>query len=55
VISSAWCVLCAFAFIVFPRFDATVRASWFDVPMVIFEIALGFWLLFKGIRTPVVA
>jgi hypothetical protein len=55
VISSAWCVLCAFAFIVFPHFDATVRASWFDVPMVIFEIALAFWLLFKGIRTPIVA
>jgi len=49
VISSAWCVICAFAFIVFPHFDATVNASWFDVPMVIFEMALGLWLLFKGL------
>ncbi len=49
VISSAWCVLCAFAFIVFPHFDATVSASWFDVPMVIFEMALGIWLLFRGL------
>ena len=49
VISSAWCVFCAFAFIVFPHFDATVGASWFDVPMVLFEMALGIWLLFKGL------
>ncbi len=49
VISSAWCVICAFAFIAFPHFDATVNASWFDVPMVIFELALGLWLLFKGL------
>jgi len=50
VISSAWCVICAFAFIVFPNFDETVNAYWFDLPMVIFEMALGFWLLFKGLR-----
>lgn len=49
IITSAWCVLCAFTFIVFPRFDATVNASWFDVPLVIFEIALGVRLLFKGL------
>ena len=48
-ISSAWCVICAFSFIGFPHFDATVNASWFDLPMVIFEMALGFWLLFKGL------
>jgi len=50
VISSAWCVICAFAFIVFPNFDQTVDAYWFDSPMVIFEMALGLWLLFKGLR-----
>jgi hypothetical protein len=49
VISSAWCVICAFAFIVFPNFDETVNAYWFDVPMTIFEMALGLWLLFKGL------
>jgi hypothetical protein len=52
VISSAWCVICAFAFIIFPHFDATVDAGWFDWPMVIFEIALGFWLLLKRLRPP---
>lgn len=49
VISSAWCVICAFAFIVFPNFSATVDAYWFDMPLVIFEMATGFWLLIKGI------
>ena len=50
VISSAWCVICAFAFTVFPNFNETVNASWFDSPMLIFEMALGLWLLFKGLR-----
>ncbi|MBI1807160.1 MAG: DUF4386 domain-containing protein [Ignavibacteria bacterium] len=48
-ISSAWCVICAFAFIVFPNFDETVNAYWFDVPMTIFEMALSLWLLYKGL------
>lgn len=55
VISSAWCVICAFAFIVFPRFETTVNAYWFDMPLVIFELALGFWLLLKGLRPSGVA
>jgi hypothetical protein len=50
VISSAWCVICAFAFIVSPHFETMVNAYWFDMPMVIFELALGFWLLLKGIQ-----
>lgn len=50
VVSSAWCVMCAFVFIVFPNFDNTVNAYWFDSPMTIFEIATGFWLLSKGLR-----
>ncbi len=50
VVSSAWCVMCAFAFIVLPHFDRTVNAYWFDSPMAIFEMALGLWLLFKGLR-----
>lgn len=50
LISSAWCVICAFAFIVFPHFDAKVNASWFDLPLVIFETTLGLRLLFKGLN-----
>ncbi len=55
VISSAWCVFCAFAFLISPNFQNTVHPMWFDMPMVIFEMALGFWLLFKGLRPSGVA
>ena len=51
VASSVWCVFCAFAFIALPHFDSTVNASLFDVPLVLFELALGLWLLFRGLRT----
>jgi hypothetical protein len=50
VISSLWCVFCAFGFITFPHFAATVHPGWFDMPMVIFELVLGFWLLIKGLK-----
>jgi uncharacterized protein DUF4386 len=52
VISSAWCVICAFIFLVFPHFNKIVNDYWFDSPMAIFEMVLSFWLLFKGIRAP---
>jgi hypothetical protein len=50
VISSAWCVLCAFLFLVFPDFDKSVDAYIFDSPMAIFELVVSVWLLFKGLR-----
>jgi Domain of unknown function (DUF4386) len=49
VISSAFCVACTFVFYIFPNFDRIVNLWWFDTPMAIFEIALSFWLLFKGL------
>src|SRR6266436_3242635 len=52
VIGSAWCVICAFVFLIFPSFENTVNAYWFDSPMAIFELILSVWLLSKGIRTP---
>jgi type III secretory pathway component EscT len=48
-LASAWCVVCAFAFIVYPQFSTSVNAYWFDMPLVIFEMAVGLWLLFKGL------
>ena len=53
VISSAFCVACTFIFYIFPNFDKIVNLWWFDSPMGIFDITTSFWLLFKGIRTPV--
>ena len=55
LISSAWSVICAFAFLVFPHFDRAVNAYWFDSPMLIFEMALGFWLLFRGLNPSALA
>ena len=54
VISSVWCAMSAFAFVIFPNFGKTVNLYSLDTPMAIFEIATSFWLLFKGIRTPLV-
>jgi len=50
IISSVWCVFCAFTYIIFPNFGETVHLGLFDMPLVIFEIILGFRLLFKGLR-----
>jgi len=49
VISSAWCVVCAFVFLIFPHFNKIINDYWFDSPMGLFELALSFWLLFKGL------
>jgi hypothetical protein len=55
VISSAWCVICALVFLIFPHFNKIVNDYWFDSPMAIFEMVLSFWLLFKGLKGPPVA
>jgi len=50
VAACAWCTVCAFAFLVFPKFSDTVDLLWFDAPMALFEIVLSFWLLFVGLK-----
>ena len=52
VISSAWCVISAFIFLVFPNFNKVVNDYWFDSPMALFELAVSLWLLFKGLQSP---
>jgi Domain of unknown function (DUF4386) len=52
VISSVWCAACTFAFIIVPNFAKVINLWWFDTPMGIFEIAMGLWLLLKGLRPP---
>jgi Domain of unknown function (DUF4386) len=48
--SSVWCLICSLAFVVYPRVEATVNAYLFDMPLVLFETAIGVWLLSKGLR-----
>jgi Domain of unknown function (DUF4386) len=49
LIASAWCVVCAFLYLVFPQFNKIVNDWWFDFPMALFELTVSFWLLFKGL------
>jgi ABC-type thiamin/hydroxymethylpyrimidine transport system permease subunit len=49
IVSSVWCVFCGFTFLIFPDFGESIHLALFDVPLTIFEITLGFWLLFKGL------
>src|SRR5438874_5864048 len=50
VISSAWCVFCAFVYLIFPNFNKIVNDYIFDSPMALFELAVSVWLLVKGLR-----
>jgi hypothetical protein len=49
VISSGWCVLCAFVFLIFPHFNKVINDYIFDTPMALFELIVSFWLLFRGL------
>lgn len=55
LISAGWCVACTFVFIIVPDFTNVVNLWWFDSALGIFEIALAFWLLFKGLRPAAIA
>ena len=55
LVSSVWCVICAFVYLVFPDFAKPVNPYWFDSPMAIFEMVLSFWLLFNGLKQPEIA
>jgi len=50
IIASAWCAGCTFVYYIFPKFANAVNLWWFDSPMVIFEMIVSFWLLFKGLK-----
>ena len=50
VIASAWCVLCAVVYLIFPEFNKIVNDYIFDSPMALFELVVSFWLLFKGLK-----
>jgi Domain of unknown function (DUF4386) len=49
LIASAWCVFCAFVYLIFPNFNKIVNDYVFDTPMALFELIVSFWLLFKGL------
>jgi hypothetical protein len=49
LVASAWCVFCAFAFLVSPDFGKVVNPWLFDTPMGLFELIISAWLLVKGL------
>ncbi len=55
LVSSAWCAFCALALFIFPDFSKVVNLWWFDSPLGVFEIVLGFLLLFRGLRSSGIA
>jgi hypothetical protein len=59
---AAWGVLasflmgaCAFSFIIFPELAKVVAVEIYGGPIFVFELTMGFWLLFKGLRSSGVA
>ena len=52
VIASAWCVICAFIYLIFPDFNKILNDYIFDSPMALFELVVSFVLLFKGLNPP---
>jgi len=48
--TAAWCAVCTLAYIINPAFTKVVSLWWFDFPLALFDIALSFWLLAKGLR-----
>jgi hypothetical protein len=51
VFSSLLVAICSFAFVVFPRLVDTLGLSCY-VPIFIFELTMGFWLVIKKLRQP---
>ena len=50
LLSSAWCLFCATAYIAVPGFSTVVNVWLFDTPMAVFYMVLSVWLLLRGLR-----
>lgn len=53
ILASGWGAACTFVLFLFPDFPRFVSLTWFDMPMVLFEISLGLFLVVRGLRPPV--
>lgn len=51
VLSSLLVGASAFAFIIFPELAKVVTIGYYGGPIFLFELTMGFWLLFKGLRS----
>jgi hypothetical protein len=53
--ASAFVGASAFMFVVFPEARSVVTVEYYGGPIFLFELVVGLWLVFKGIRPPAVA
>src|SRR5687767_7429563 len=52
IISSVVVAICAFTFIIFPEAGKVVTVAFYGGPILLFEIAIGLWLVTKGVSPP---
>jgi hypothetical protein len=50
LVASVWIGICSFIFIVFPEVEKVITVGYYGGPIFLFELTIGLWLLFKGIR-----
>ncbi len=50
LLASVWIGMCAFTFVVFPEVTNVISVGYYGGPIFLFELSIGLWLLFKGIR-----
>jgi hypothetical protein len=50
LLASVWVGICSFAFIVFPELTKVITIGYYGGPIFLFELTIGLWLVFKGIR-----
>ena len=50
LLASAWIGICAFTFVVFPELMKVITVGYYGGPIFLFELTIGLWLLFKGVR-----
>ncbi len=44
--------ICGFAYLMNPQFGKILSPDWYELPLMIFELLLSLWLLYRGFRSP---
>jgi hypothetical protein len=49
VLAAAFEGICGFLYLLFPQFGAVVSVNWYEMPVMLFEVLICFWLLIRGL------
>ncbi len=52
ILGSLYEGFCGFSYLVVPRFGKILSPDWYELPLMIFELLLAAWLLYRGFRSP---